>query len=227
MEPVNEKTATEVAKSIKSTPVCSPGTVRRSTTIVNLAVAMVRVQKQIEDPTKNKKADAGGRGSYRYADLPTVLDVVRPALGAHGFAVMQFPCELDGAPALTTQLIHESGEWIETTAQLRPVKNDPQSIGSALTYARRYALLALCGIAADDDDDGRAASAPAHRQTRESLADLVAVAIRDAKSRDELAGVWKQFERDRDAGQFPAQDVTALTAAFQAAGKRFPKPAAT
>ncbi len=75
MNPINSTNAVEVARTVKDTPVLSAGSVRRSTSIQQFASAMVKVQKSIDDPTKNKKADAGAR-QYRYADLVTVLEVV-------------------------------------------------------------------------------------------------------------------------------------------------------
>lgn len=240
MIPIDSKNAAEVAKTVKDTPISSPGSVRRSLGIQQLAAAMVAVQKQIEDPTKNKSAARGEKGgSYRYADLPTVLDAVRPALVANGFAVMQFPCELDDAPALTTILLHTSGEWVETTTKIRPVNPSPQNVGSALTYARRYALLALCGIAADDDDDGRAASQakPAQQQQKPPGAAPVAVIGARAKtlitrlgaatSREEGESLWRQYEFAlKDATMdFSGTDKVAIDAAFKAFGQRWPKPA--
>lgn len=247
MNPITPQNAAEVAKNVKDSPVQSAGSVRRSLSITALAAAMVNVQKDIEDPVKNKRADAGTRGKYRYADLVTVLDVVRPTLTLHGFAVMQFPCELDGEAALTTQLIHQSGEWVETTVKIRPVQKDPQSIGSALTYARRYALLALCGIAADDDDDGKAGSRPAPAQTQQpqpsarasenpkpasappaqltppteyakGILDKLAV----ANSRAEGVPLWNQFDTDHKAGKVTPHDKVHLDTGFRKFSERFP-----
>jgi hypothetical protein len=65
-----------------------------------------------------------------------------------------------GVDGLTTTLRHISGESISGVYPVNPVKNDPQSIGSALTYSRRYSLMAMLGIVADDDDDGNAATQP-------------------------------------------------------------------
>jgi len=125
MNPVNERNAVEVAKTVRDGAVVGPSTVRRSLSVTQLAAALVKVQQSIEDPTKNKKAEAGTRGSYRYADLPTVLDAVRPVLTANGFAVSQLPCECDGEPSLTTLVVHTSGEWLETTIKLRPTAQRP------------------------------------------------------------------------------------------------------
>jgi len=62
------------------------------------------------------------------------------------------PIMLDGFPVLTTRLMHSSGEWLEGEWPLNPVKNDPQALGAASTYARRYSLMAALGIATEDDD---------------------------------------------------------------------------
>jgi hypothetical protein len=84
---------------------------------------------------------------------------------------MQTPSPSDsGTLALTTRLVHESGEWIEDTATLPLPKNDPQGYGSAMTYARRYALSAITGLY-QDDDDGNAASNGLSKQPAQPKAD--------------------------------------------------------
>jgi hypothetical protein len=158
---VNETNAAEVAQATRAGipgPV-GPSSVIRSGTCSKLAVALVAAQAEMKNPPKDS---VNPHFKSRYADLATVRDTVMPTLVKFKLAVLQLPSELDGHPALTTILMHESGEWVETTIGLRPVKNDPQAIGSALTYARRYALQALAGVAAEDDDDGNAATQP-HR----------------------------------------------------------------
>jgi hypothetical protein len=90
-----------------------------------------------------------------------VIAAVRPVLNKHGLVYAQFPTNLDGAPALETMLIHaESGEDIAAVMPLVLTKNDPQGYGSALTYARRYALLSILGLVGDEDDDANSAIAP-------------------------------------------------------------------
>lgn len=89
-----------------------------------------------------------------FAPLPEVLDYVRPALAQHGLTITQ----LTDGYELITLLMHTSGEWLSSRYPLHPVKDDPQGLGSAVTYARRYTLLALLGLAGDDDDDGNTAS---------------------------------------------------------------------
>lgn len=93
----------------------------------------------------------------RYADLASVRAAVTPVLAAHGLAVTQHPIITDSGPGLTTMLVHESGQWISSTMLLCMAKADPQGQGSAITYARRYALSAILGVASEEDDDGQAA----------------------------------------------------------------------
>ena len=96
----------------------------------------------------------------KYADLSAVIQGCSPIITKHGLSVSQFP-DFDGEhDLLTTRLLHESGQWLEASMRLLPIKQDPQAQGSALTYARRYAYCACLGIVADEDDDGNAASRP-------------------------------------------------------------------
>ena len=89
----------------------------------------------------------------RYADLGSVIDAVKESLNLNGIAFIQTPTESQaGTLALTTRLIHNSGEWIEDTAVCPLQKNDPQGYGSALTYLRRYTLASITGLYQDDDD---------------------------------------------------------------------------
>jgi hypothetical protein len=130
---------------------------KTSETISKIAAALLEAQKAI---TFAAKDTANPFFKSKYADLPTVIDAVKPALNDAGIAFIQSasPSEA-GTLALTTRLIHVSGEWIEDIAITPLVKQDPQSYGSAITYLRRYSLAAMTGLY-QDDDDGNAASAP-------------------------------------------------------------------
>ncbi len=227
MNIVNEANAVEVAKTVKSGCVVGPSTVRRSPSLGAYAVALAKAQGEMKNPPKDS---VNPHFKSRYADLATVRDCVIPILSKHGLAVMQLPCECEGRPALTTILIHSSGEWVETTIQLR-CKEDPQGIGSGLTYARRYALQAIAGIAADDDDDGNAAGRAGnhtqqHQRPQPTVADRCIDAISKVTSRDALTGIYRQYEADREDGVFTDAEKNALDLAFKAAGKKFPPPAA-
>lgn len=131
------------------------------------AKAFVAAQKATEAV---KKASTNPAFRSKYADLAGVVEAVVPALNDNGIAVMQSPAFDGDYVALTTVLLHESGSSVSSTLRLRPSKMDPQGVGSAVTYARRYALLALSG-AAPEDDDGNAASGP--REKPEPFRDTV------------------------------------------------------
>lgn len=109
-----------------------------------------------------------GTYSYRYADLGDILAVVRPALAAQGLSVMQEVHSLPEAPgdvAVSTTFIHIGGQWARTAPFRLARGQTPQQAGSAVTYARRYSLLAACGLATEDDD---AALAQSHARSPEA-----------------------------------------------------------
>lgn len=119
-----------------------------------LAVALAKAQAVIEGAIKDR---ANPAFRSKYADLSAVWDAIREPLTKNGLSLVQMPDIFEGEPVLVTRLLHESGEWLEGTYPLRPVKEDPQGYGSAITYARRYAAMAVCGVC-PEDDDGNAAS---------------------------------------------------------------------
>jgi|GEM_PF-2749351 len=136
-------------------------TFTQSDTIGELAKALVEFHKVVPKITKDKTAEvpmkSGGRYSYVYADLSTIFKVINDPLSKAGLSVVQFP---DGGE-LATQLMHQSGEWIRASYPIRvPDGATPQTVGSAITYARRYALGAVLRLDIDDDDDGALASRP-------------------------------------------------------------------
>ena len=142
---------------------------------MSIRKALVAAMADISNPKNNAK---NPHFRSTYADLTAVLGVVRPSLSEHGLAVLQTlqitDDEGDPLPGTTgqtptvasvlhTTLIHESGEELDLGMYpIRPQKPDPQGVGSAITYARRYSLMAAFGLGAEDDD-GNAASAPASR----------------------------------------------------------------
>jgi len=119
------------------------------------AQAFVKLQHAIKPAIKDATNPAF---RSKYAGLGAVWDAVREPLALHGFGVIQAP-QFEGETMwLETTLLHASGEKMTSRYPLRPVKQDPQGFGSAITYAKRYALSAILGVVADDDDDGNAAS---------------------------------------------------------------------
>jgi len=104
----------------------------------------------------------------KFVSLDHLLAVTLPVLHRNGIVLVQMPSTgLDGTPALTTILLHESGEQVSGEMPLILPKNDPQGQGSALTYARRYALSAALGISAERDDDAESATSSAEQKDRE------------------------------------------------------------
>lgn len=101
----------------------------------------------------------------KYASLSAILDEIQLPLTNNGLALVQFP---EGENSLTTRLCHTSGEWMEATYSMRPVKDDPQGRGSAITYQRRYAVGAILSLNIDEDDDGNAAS---HKENTQETPD--------------------------------------------------------
>jgi hypothetical protein len=142
----------------------------QSEAIGELAAALAGAQLQIKAPTKGRtaqiKSDKGSYG-YKYADLADVIDCYREPLSKAGLALTQTLRVDEGHMVLRTTLLHKSGEWIASEYTLQNY-NRPQEQGSAITYARRYSVTSLLGIAAEDDDDGQAAqqAEPVRREER-------------------------------------------------------------
>ena len=120
-----------------------------------LTKAMVKVQAELKPAIKDSDNPFF---KSKYADLPAVVHVSRKLLTDNGIAVYQVTDMDENGVYIVTQLTHESGQWIRGKYPVNPVKADPQAMGSAITYARRYAYCAMVGIVTDEDDDGNAAS---------------------------------------------------------------------
>jgi hypothetical protein len=123
--------------------------------------AYVKFSGEVENAEKNK---SNPHFKSVYADLAAAMNACRETLAANGLAVMQHALTGQGNVTITTILAHTSGQYVSSELTLRPLKNEPQPLGSAITYARRYAYMAITGIAAEDDD-GNAASEKSSRQT--------------------------------------------------------------
>lgn len=125
-------------------------------TAETLATALVAAQSEMPKVPKN---GTNPHFHNQYVTLDDLLDAVRPVLNRHGLAVVQMPSmTAEGQPALSTTILHVSGERIEYQMPLVLQKQDMQGVGAAITYARRYMLAAALGIAEGVDDDGNQAS---------------------------------------------------------------------
>jgi hypothetical protein len=124
----------------------------KSESIKNIAGALVKFQSSV---SKVAKESNNPFFKSKYASLANILDTIQKPLSECGLAISQFP----DANALTTIIVHsDSGEWMESSYVMPVAKqNDPQAMGSAMTYARRYALGSILNLNIDDDDDGEKA----------------------------------------------------------------------
>ena len=149
----------------------------------NIATAMVKAKKSFGPALKSKTNPAF---KSKYADLAACLDAVDEALLANGILMIQETSEDSTGVTVETVFIHESGEMLRCGKLHVPAsKQDPQGYGSALSYARRYSLMASCGIAAEDDD-GNAASKP-----KASVAE-----IKPASAKSVSASTWEMLSAD-------------------------------
>lgn len=137
--------------------------------------AFLKVQKELDTKTLRK----GGTNPHfhnKYVPLDGLLKIVRPVLNKNDLVLIQSPIQIDGKPALKTSILDVEGHGLVETMLLLMAKEDSQGQGSAITYARRYSLMALLGLAGDEDDDGNVASTgrdysdtPAKPATRQPL----------------------------------------------------------
>ena len=177
-----------------------------SETIDALAVALAKAQAALRNAPLDK---TNPHFKNQYATLASIRDTVTPVLAKHGLSVVQGTETVDGYFALYTRLLHESGQWIESAYPLPMHLDKPQAMGSAMTYARRYSLAAICNIVGDDDDDAEAAQGvePAKQTAKkpvkngasdagETYTNMALGIIKNTKvSADELRKWWEE-ERD-------------------------------
>lgn len=147
-------TSVSAALGITSSEKKAAPAVQRSESIAKLAMALAKAQAQITFAAKDA---TNPHFKSKYADLAAVWEACRKPLSGNGLSVVQLPSTDGLKVTLTTVLMHESGEWISQDLTMTASANTPQAIGSCITYARRYALSSVAGIA-QDDDDGNAAS---------------------------------------------------------------------
>ena len=125
-------------------------------TTPDLNAALATAQGEFPPITRSKTVKTGSF-SYSYAPLDAILDACRPVLSKHGLALTQLLESNGTGPAIRTELRHASGQTVSASFPLPTMPAKPQELGSLLTYLRRYAIVALLGIAAEEDDDGTSA----------------------------------------------------------------------
>lgn len=168
-----------------------------------IITALAEATSKIGPIVKDRRVE--GRFTYHYADLSDVLAVVRPTLAAHGVVVLQNVTMGDNSVSISTAVWHTSGSSLVFGPLEMPCdRSNAHSIGSAITYGRRYALLAALGLAAeDDDDDAAAAMAVPARKPRE----------KNETAKNETAGPRPVEREVREAAQNVIDTIRAMPSA--------------
>jgi hypothetical protein len=195
--------------------------VNRSDDVSQISAALTKAVAEIEDIAKTRTAEiptkTGGKYTYSFANLADVYAAVRAKLSEHGLAVVQEAFSDDRGPLVSTLVVHESGQWLETRPLRVPAGADAQSHGSAIAYARRYQLLAVVG-AATEDDDGAAAAAgtrPARQSRRRDAGSAAAAAPEEVRHMTDFPAAGPPARR---AGAIAESQVRAMAIEFQKAG---------
>lgn len=190
----------------------TPHNSTQSPTIGALAGALAKAQGAIQGAAK------GAENPFyksKYADLASVWDACRAALSENELAVIQTNSGDTENVVVITTLAHSSGEWIKGTLPMSPTKSDPQGVGSCITYARRYALAAMVGVAPEDDDGNAASQAPTVKIKQSVVKDVVTQSRACIESSDEhgLKEVWAEFDADEKVvlwGKFNSQERSTM-----------------
>ena len=178
----------------------------------NIAAALAAAQMEMG---KALKQTTNPHFRSKYADLSSVVDACLEALNKHGISVIQPMTQNDFGRCVTTMFLHASGEKLENPVPLILGKEDMQGLGSAYTYARRYGLMGLAGIAPEDDDGNAAAAAAPKRMSwaqtvvaemppqatdmerAKAVADALIAQWQRKKTVGELANEWDRRTADR------------------------------
>ena len=158
----------------------------------NISTALVKAQKAFSPALKTS---TNPHFRSKYADLSACVEAVIDALNANGIALIQRNHECSDGVIVETVFLHESGEMLDAGKLHVPAsKQDPQGYGSALTYARRYSLMAACGIAPEDDDGNAASKQPAKRTEQPVASFDVAKACKAIAAADSRATAERYAE---------------------------------
>jgi hypothetical protein len=209
---------------------------KKSEQINELAAAMAKAQPAFETASKDHKAKVetrtGGSYEFNYADFAAYLEVCRKPLGEHGLSFIQEAVtKPQNEVAVTTLLMHTSGQWIETDPLTLPLIPDSrgaitaQIIGSGITYAKRYSLSSLIGLASEGDDDGNAASGNAADIAKRERPPCPNCGKTEhvIKGKEEFGGGWLCWKNKGGCGEkwqdIPAEPLPAEPEAPKAKGK--------
>lgn len=199
---------------------------KQSESIKELATALCLAQAEMGGAVKDS-ANPFFKSSY--ADLTSIIKAIKEPFANHGLSYVQLPITSDGGKGMgvTTMLLHKSGEWLQSEYLLPMAKIDPQGAGSAITYARRYALQAMVGIPAVDDDgeaamfrmseptlpDGISNDQPKKRASKQLVQDIVQLVVQSEADGDtevlmEALGELESHEKEAVWGQLTTKQKT-------------------
>jgi len=173
LTPTEAENAAPVPESVRMSG--SESAVRKSATLGKLVSALVKAQLEFKAVLKDAENPAYTRGNRRsmYATLDSVISATREPLAKHGLVIIALPQEMveDVRLRITSILIHESGEFIESTMTMTAVDRvTPQELGKLITYARRYQWTSLTGTAPEDDTDGNESSGVGSKEAAQQVA---------------------------------------------------------
>lgn len=177
------------------------------------------LEAQIDMPNLVKDAE-NPHFKNKFVSLDSLLNAVVPVLNKHGLILMQSVCVLEGQPALETLIMSsKGGPGFSSTMLLMMKANDPQGQGSAITYARRYSLMAMLGLAAGEDDDGNAGTASENtRQEQDRMQTNPAALVEMGKmletkgieDKEDRALLFEALSPGKDFTKLNSSGVTAL-----------------
>lgn len=159
----------------------------KSESIKELATALNKAQAEMSGAVKNSQSHYS-----TYADLYEVIQCIKTAFSNNGLSYSQFPLSEEGKAGVETILMHSSGEWISNTLMLKCQKNDPQGLGSAITYARRFSLQSIAGIPAIDDDAESATNIDLITKAQD--AELTNMCKAKSMSMKQVKDIWAHFK---------------------------------
>lgn len=186
------------------------------TTRTDIYSALHHAREEFPTITKDREA-GGGRKVYKYADLTTILDAVTPVLTAQGLALFQRVAVEEGRAELETRLVL-MGDTPEFLVSQIPLPENPtsQELGSAITYARRYAIVCLLGITTEDDDDGAVASGASSGVTKREDD-----RVRPEPIEPPAPSGWDSGEQARSAHLAIIERINSLPAEYQTGPKDY------
>ncbi len=157
---------------------------RTSESINEISQAIAQAQGDIRP---SQKASMNPFFKNKYSNITSVWETIREPMSRREICVLQDVCNSDDGVSVTTRLIHCSGQWIEFGPLTIPVvKKDPQGLGSAISYAKRYALCAALGVVSDDDDDDAERVQHVHRKIEENHAKLKKITFEQADQLEKI-----------------------------------------